>query len=397
MKIKEVEQRVGITRANIRYYEEEGLISPARNSENNYRDYSEEDVNRLERIKVLRMLSVPISDIKYLIEGEMQLNEVMEKRLLKLEEEKKDIADIERVCKDIRQRDISFESVDESILGEDGESYVWMERLERIMREDIVKERLTRSQLNTNLAIMLAWGYALNVLISFFFGDWILQYEGVHLPALENVPYLKAYGDGVEIFNISSSYLLIISIIISIICYIAMYFSANVKVHLVIFHISALVLTPVVAGAYMLVKDFILASFVATQTGEWGKVDNTSFSGGILTVFWLMALFYVVALWIISHAWNKFWEKARNVVLFSIVFAGVFTVLEGSILGYWLVPGIAAFAYTLYIGLNWFHTYWDGGENPNRYYVVVNGSRIMNLAGVAFNMKGKTVGPLVFR
>ena len=33
MKIKDVEIKVGITKANIRYYEKEGLISPGRNDE----------------------------------------------------------------------------------------------------------------------------------------------------------------------------------------------------------------------------------------------------------------------------------------------------------------------------------------------------------------------------
>lgn len=37
MKIKDVEKQVGISKANIRFYEEEGLIHPARNQENNYR------------------------------------------------------------------------------------------------------------------------------------------------------------------------------------------------------------------------------------------------------------------------------------------------------------------------------------------------------------------------
>ena len=32
MKIKEVEQQTGITKANIRYYESQGLISPNRES-----------------------------------------------------------------------------------------------------------------------------------------------------------------------------------------------------------------------------------------------------------------------------------------------------------------------------------------------------------------------------
>ena len=43
MKINEVEALVGITKKNIRFYEEKGLINPARSEENKYRDYSEED------------------------------------------------------------------------------------------------------------------------------------------------------------------------------------------------------------------------------------------------------------------------------------------------------------------------------------------------------------------
>ena len=41
MKINEVETQVGITKKNIRFYEEQGLLSPRRNSENGYRDYGE--------------------------------------------------------------------------------------------------------------------------------------------------------------------------------------------------------------------------------------------------------------------------------------------------------------------------------------------------------------------
>ena len=36
MTIKELEERTGMTRANIRYYEQEGLLAPAR-KENGYR------------------------------------------------------------------------------------------------------------------------------------------------------------------------------------------------------------------------------------------------------------------------------------------------------------------------------------------------------------------------
>lgn len=44
MKIKEVEQRTGISSANIRFYEKEGLLNPRRSKENNYRDYAQQDV-----------------------------------------------------------------------------------------------------------------------------------------------------------------------------------------------------------------------------------------------------------------------------------------------------------------------------------------------------------------
>lgn len=55
MTIKEVEEQTGITRANIRFYEKEGLLTPGRGS-NNYREYGNDDVEHLRRIRVLRMM-----------------------------------------------------------------------------------------------------------------------------------------------------------------------------------------------------------------------------------------------------------------------------------------------------------------------------------------------------
>ena len=42
MKINEVEALAGITKKNIRFYEEQGLLNPRRNPENGYRDYGDE-------------------------------------------------------------------------------------------------------------------------------------------------------------------------------------------------------------------------------------------------------------------------------------------------------------------------------------------------------------------
>lgn len=72
MNIQEVEQRLGIPRASIRYYEKEGLVHPARGV-NNYRDYTEEDVRTLEKICLLRRLDMPIETIREVQSGEAPL------------------------------------------------------------------------------------------------------------------------------------------------------------------------------------------------------------------------------------------------------------------------------------------------------------------------------------
>ena len=52
MTILELEQRSGLSRASVRFYEAEGFIAPARR-ENGYRDYSEADLELLLRLKLL--------------------------------------------------------------------------------------------------------------------------------------------------------------------------------------------------------------------------------------------------------------------------------------------------------------------------------------------------------
>ena len=68
MKINEVEAAVGVTKKNRRFYEE-GLISPSREPGNGYRSYSQADVERLRRIKLLRKLDVPLAEIREMLEG----------------------------------------------------------------------------------------------------------------------------------------------------------------------------------------------------------------------------------------------------------------------------------------------------------------------------------------
>lgn len=57
MRITEIEELSGMSRANIRFYEREGLIAPKRMS-NGYRGYSEADLKTLLRIKLLRSIHI---------------------------------------------------------------------------------------------------------------------------------------------------------------------------------------------------------------------------------------------------------------------------------------------------------------------------------------------------
>lgn len=62
MTIREMEERTGMSRANIRYYESQGLLCPARGG-NGYRNYSEADADALAKVRLLRSLDLSIEDI----------------------------------------------------------------------------------------------------------------------------------------------------------------------------------------------------------------------------------------------------------------------------------------------------------------------------------------------
>ena len=106
MKINEVEALVNITKKNIRFYEEQGLLSPRRNSENGYRDYSEEDVKILQQIKLLRKLGVSIEEIRQMLKGTHTLGDGMRRHLITLERDKQNLEHSIAFCKELQSEDI---------------------------------------------------------------------------------------------------------------------------------------------------------------------------------------------------------------------------------------------------------------------------------------------------
>lgn len=112
MKINEVERLVGITKGNIRFYEKEGLLTPGRNSENGYRDYSEADVIWLKKIKLLRMLDVPIEEILRLKAGSLTLTDAMGRHMIQLERRQANLEAMHALCAELRDSRGTLDGLD---------------------------------------------------------------------------------------------------------------------------------------------------------------------------------------------------------------------------------------------------------------------------------------------
>src|SRR5260370_13875672 len=75
--IDQVSARTGLTKRTLRYYEEVELLPPTGRTEGNYRRYSEEDIQRLERIKKLRdLLGFSLADIRELLDAEDERGQI---------------------------------------------------------------------------------------------------------------------------------------------------------------------------------------------------------------------------------------------------------------------------------------------------------------------------------
>lgn len=125
MRINEVEARSGITKKNIRFYEEQGLLSPRRDAANGYREYGDEEIAALKRIKLLRKLGVPIEEIRRLFAGEHTVGDVMRRQLVTLEREQRNLEQSALLCQELSGFDAPADELDaEAVLQR-------MEELER--------------------------------------------------------------------------------------------------------------------------------------------------------------------------------------------------------------------------------------------------------------------------
>ncbi|ASI94307.1 MerR family transcriptional regulator [Vibrio rotiferianus] len=65
--VTQLARECGLSRTTILYYEREGLLAPAHRSENGYRWYGENEIQRLKTISSYRSYGLPISSIRTLL------------------------------------------------------------------------------------------------------------------------------------------------------------------------------------------------------------------------------------------------------------------------------------------------------------------------------------------
>ena len=111
MTIKDMEFQTGLARANIRYYESEGLIAPVR-AENGYREYSQEDAETLLRVKLLRALGMTVGQIKSLVRGETDLDTALSARIAAIQKEKAELDRAGEIAGRLRQAHAQFQTLD---------------------------------------------------------------------------------------------------------------------------------------------------------------------------------------------------------------------------------------------------------------------------------------------
>lgn len=137
MTIKEMEDKTGLNRSSIRFYEKKGLISPERNKKNGYREYTNQDMEDIQKIAYLRTLGISIEDISQAMQGKKSLKKIIQKRKEILDTDILDVENSKRICQQLlREKELSYESLD--ITAYTPETSEYWEQNKQLLKVDTV-------------------------------------------------------------------------------------------------------------------------------------------------------------------------------------------------------------------------------------------------------------------
>lgn len=95
----EIQEKTGLTRKALEYYEEKGFIHPQK-MDNGYRNYSEEDLHCLKTIMMYKKLGLSIKDIETILYQQTSLGSLLRKKQFYMQQEEERIKLLEQLVKD---------------------------------------------------------------------------------------------------------------------------------------------------------------------------------------------------------------------------------------------------------------------------------------------------------
>ena len=161
MKIKQVEELVGITSKNIRFYESQGLIIPER-AENGYREYRQKNIDTLKKIKLLRKLGVSVDEIKSVLSEETALEECLERHIDILEKERENLSNMQNLTSAILEKKCTVNTL---------ETDEWLDEMERMEKEGIDFVNLSKVDIHMKKKMgAVIGGVVMMMLMAFIIG-----------------------------------------------------------------------------------------------------------------------------------------------------------------------------------------------------------------------------------
>ena len=115
MNIAEVEKLTGMSKQTIRFYEKEGLVSPKRNQENQYREYDENDIKQLKLIYVLRKTGLSVEDISRVLKDEISMRDAINARRAEIVKERKERDKLLDFCDSLKMQSKEWIDVDKYV------------------------------------------------------------------------------------------------------------------------------------------------------------------------------------------------------------------------------------------------------------------------------------------
>lgn len=104
IKIGEVSKQTGLSVSNIRFYEKKGLLNPERNTDSRYREYSEEDIQVLQKILLLRKMNISVEVIYLLLCENAPFEKVLHRQEEELHEQIEELEGALNLCKEMQKR-----------------------------------------------------------------------------------------------------------------------------------------------------------------------------------------------------------------------------------------------------------------------------------------------------